>query len=534
MGNWFLWLLDKQHYNAEHVVTFRASPSEDDRFDYEVNNSGLSEAVLISARQELVFDLLNTDSKSDVYEATIDDWYKKECKSYSFTLPEDDDKDLSAGTTAYSLLRNLRSKLVDIVRPDGITQFCNWRFSGGWYPRSKTTKYIDSKVLDFPSYYPVTADEGKKDIGFIVPVFEFGGVEHVTMHVARVLRQEGHRTHLCIANQATLKAIERLDGAFDSVAFFDEEDIGHYSLHRPGYWEATTTWIANADKDNVVGLLSTMDVVVNCQSADSNAVMGQLRNLGIKTVAYLHLLEKTNIDDFDGFPYQVVNYEYSYDKVVAISDELMSWLHGMGIPEQKLIKISNAPSIDISEEERHILIQEKKSRQSDQMNVLYIGRLDYQKGVDRLIKIIEQTYSDPAINWRIVGSNTLDNENYDYPSEIQYLPATYSRDKYIKHLKWADVLVMPSRYEGVPLIIMDAMKLGVVPIFSDVGQINELFGEEGLYEWLQCEEWKAACFENKINKLVIKENRSNVINLLHKGAKEIEGKLSILKLIGNK
>ena len=38
---------------------------------------------------------------------------------------------------------------------------------------------------------------------------------------------------------------------------------------------------------------------------------------------------------------------------------------------------------------------------------------------------------------------------------------------------WADVLVLLSEFEGLPLTILEAQRAGVVPIATDVGAVNE-------------------------------------------------------------
>src|SRR5690606_36152642 len=39
---------------------------------------------------------------------------------------------------------------------------------------------------------------------------------------------------------------------------------------------------------------------------------------------------------------------------------------------------------------------------------------------------------------------------------------------------WADVLVLPSRWEGAPLTIIEAQRLGCVPVATEVGAVGEL------------------------------------------------------------
>lgn len=41
-------------------------------------------------------------------------------------------------------------------------------------------------------------------------------------------------------------------------------------------------------------------------------------------------------------------------------------------------------------------------------------------------------------------------------------------------MHWADVFVLPSYFEGLPLTILEAMRSGVVPIATDAGAVTEV------------------------------------------------------------
>lgn len=41
-------------------------------------------------------------------------------------------------------------------------------------------------------------------------------------------------------------------------------------------------------------------------------------------------------------------------------------------------------------------------------------------------------------------------------------------------MEWADIFVLPSYFEGLPLTILEAMRSGVVPIATDAGAVSEV------------------------------------------------------------
>ncbi len=88
---------------------------------------------------------------------------------------------------------------------------------------------------------------------------------------------------------------------------------------------------------------------------------------------------------------------------------------------------------------------------------------------------------------RAIGGEILADSRVSWSERLKDLgvdvrsPVFASKDL-IKALGWADVLVMPSRWEGAPLMIAEAQQLGCVPIATAVGAVDELIsdGEDGI------------------------------------------------------
>jgi glycosyltransferase involved in cell wall biosynthesis len=53
-------------------------------------------------------------------------------------------------------------------------------------------------------------------------------------------------------------------------------------------------------------------------------------------------------------------------------------------------------------------------------------------------------------------------------------PLATTPDELTEHFAWADVMVLPARFEGVPLTILEAGRLGCVPLATDVGAVEEI------------------------------------------------------------
>jgi glycosyltransferase involved in cell wall biosynthesis len=318
-----------------------------------------------------------------------------------------------------------------------------------------------------------------RDIGFVLPLFEFGGVERVVFNYAAAMRRMGWRCHLFISGSDRIKLFDRHAEIFETVNFFFGEGIegGDYNkLHFGACVSGFAIW---RDTRDAVGLLSTMDVVLNTHALGGHGIMQALRKQNVKTYLGLHLVEKGPLGQPMGNPHIALAYEGAYDGFVVISEKLRDWCVGQAVPEQKVIKITNAPSYEADPDQVAAALASRPGRAGSPLRVLYLGRLDVQKGLERLRDVVLQTL-DPAFEWRLVGRAVLNDSALDLSTTgIPIEPPAMTGPELDALYAWADVVVLPSRFEGVPLTILEAQRFGCVMIATDVGAVSEII-EDGV------------------------------------------------------
>lgn len=111
-------------------------------------------------------------------------------------------------------------------------------------------------------------------------------------------------------------------------------------------------------------------------------------------------------------------------------------------------------------------------------NIAFVGRLSHEKAPDRFLKLAEKM---PQESFHIYGKGPLEKELISQlPKNVKYHGHTQDMSK-----EWPDIdiLVIPSRYEGLPLAALEAMVMGVPVLATKVGALPELI-EQGNNGWI--------------------------------------------------
>ncbi|MBM7560337.1 glycosyltransferase [Marinitoga litoralis] len=112
-----------------------------------------------------------------------------------------------------------------------------------------------------------------------------------------------------------------------------------------------------------------------------------------------------------------------------------------------------------------------------------VGRLDSPKNPYRFLKIakkIIEKNKNFVFVW--IGDGTLKNEierKINNNDNILFLGFIKEPYEYIKDF---DLLLMTSDFEGTPLTIIEALKLGIPILSTDVGGISEIIGKENTFD----------------------------------------------------
>lgn len=113
--------------------------------------------------------------------------------------------------------------------------------------------------------------------------------------------------------------------------------------------------------------------------------------------------------------------------------------------------------------------------------VTFVGRLDHQKDVHWLLRAVPRVFSAvPLADLLIVGSGPLEDNLREFAGQMGIAKRTFFagfRPDVPAILAASRVLVLPSRWEGMPNVVLEAMASRLPVVASDVEGVRELLGQ---------------------------------------------------------
>jgi glycosyltransferase involved in cell wall biosynthesis len=208
------------------------------------------------------------------------------------------------------------------------------------------------------------------------------------------------------------------------------------------------------------------------------SVWSEINRFGKRVIVNPHGLEPyqglTFKDNMRGFPFRMIfNYLFSNaGRVVSLGGRLTGILQkhaGHG----KVAILPNAVNIPA-------LVPRQFNNKP--LKFLFVGRFAFNKGIDVLINAAEQLHKDgltDAFEFHLVGKGPL----WDHYSQHRKLPNLkylgFADDEKLNELyRTCDVFVLPTLFEGMPTVVLEAMAHGMPIMVTDVGATLEMVGPE--------------------------------------------------------
>ena len=214
-----------------------------------------------------------------------------------------------------------------------------------------------------------------------------------------------------------------------------------------------------------------------------------------------------------------INFREYIDSVFAENQEVYDWLlHTVGWTPNKIRKMSSGVDLDdLQPKPRPKFLVDKYDIKESDLVVGFSGRLSEEKGPEIFVKVAKLFEGTSNLRFVMTGAGPMSTE---LQKQIQLLSPNIKFEfaglvEDVKpYLALYDILIVPSKVDGRPLVIMEAFACGVPVIASNVGGLPELI-EEGCNGYL-VQSGNATAFASKIQELAA---NSPMLELLKVGAR---------------
>ena len=160
------------------------------------------------------------------------------------------------------------------------------------------------------------------------------------------------------------------------------------------------------------------------------------------------------------------------DRIICVSNDEYRAAQRAGISDKRLSLVVNGLSTT-----RKKATQSKSTWNSDRLKVLFVGRLDRQKGYDLLIEAAEMLKNLADI--RMIGSPVVNSrERIQLPGNVRML-GWLDRKEIEIQLDLADLTVIPSRWEAFGFVALEAMRAKKAIVAFRAGALPEIV-EDGV------------------------------------------------------
>lgn len=278
-----------------------------------------------------------------------------------------------------------------------------------------------------------------------------GGMESFLLMLAEELRAKGMQVSFVITEKIGAWHRLAVEKGFKAIVV------------RPSPWR-TRRWHAL----QVAAELQEFDAVLLNHSAAAQPVLGELP-ANCLIMALLH-------NDQESIYRVGLSNLGNLDYLVCVGSKILSEAKRLGAAPSQAVHIPYGVNVSTTWPKEHVSTQTGRP-----LKVIFVGRVDHeQKGVlDLPLILAEARRLGVKTTFEVVGDGepdltTLRNK---FAAILPDLQVVYHGKKdnmdALQLLGQADILLMPSRFEGLPVTLLEAIARGVVPVASFLPGITD-------------------------------------------------------------
>ncbi len=312
----------------------------------------------------------------------------------------------------------------------------------------------------------------------VIPYFCFGGAETMCENLTYALREQGHQLVVVSLYDERTPISRRMEEAGVAIRYLDKKlglDLSMVPKLRK---------IMQEEKPDVVH--THLDTIKYAVAA---ARLSGIRNC-------VHTVHNVAEKEAEGRIQKLINGTYfrlGWSVPVALSPEVKTSIETFyGLPKEKVPMAYNGISLSRCRKKTDYALGET-------VKLLHIGRFNEQKNHALVLNVFAKLLKeDPRCRLELLGDGELRQEMEDLAASLgisEKVTFHGAQSNVYPFLHDADLFLLPSKYEGMPMTIIEAMGTALPIVATRVGGVPDMLknGEEGLLTSCDEEAVLSAC-----------------------------------------
>ncbi len=337
------------------------------------------------------------------------------------------------------------------------------------YPKvTKPVNYLGYRRVNTPNLFRHgSGDSAKANILYLIPWMVMGGAEVIDLEIIDALKAEGYRIIL---------AIERFEDHVWEERFGEKCD----EIHKlPDFLDNDSQFDRYLD---YLLISRNIDIAFNRNTAMGYRAFerwhGQFQDLRLADLQHIHR------EGHDWCDASAPYHKYMHRRYVITEDLRDYMVNRFGFKPDELTIIYcgiDEQAWNPHRIEKGILRKLIGARENIPI-VAFVGRFDHQKDPLKWIDVAKEIHKkNPDIIFPMIGDGSLLKKCKDRANELGLKEVIHflgRRSDMPQMMVDCDCILMTSDYEGLPLVVFEAMSLGVAVVSSNVGGTRECLTPE--------------------------------------------------------
>lgn len=306
-----------------------------------------------------------------------------------------------------------------------------------------------SKINHYIDVFKLNKKLSNKKVFFFFPFYHIGGAERVHIDILKVFKD--YQIVCIITNQS--------QNNYFYEEFISNSEVIEIEKYKNKYIHKYINRIINKINN------TPNSIVFGCNSGLFYNSIPQF-NSNVKVIDLIHAFsyEEPNAAEKFSLPFvERINNRIILGKKTYSDFENLYLENNIDLKNLNKIKIIKN-KVDVPKE-----FPLKPNNKN--LKILFVGRNSYEKRPEIFFKIAQKSLDlNLCIEFTIIGDFE---KNLKVPKNVSIEGLIQDENLLNSFYLNADVLLITSSREGFPMVILESMAFGVVPITTDVGEINE-------------------------------------------------------------